>query len=27
MYGKQIANPLAAIWSGAMMFEFFGEED
>ncbi|NUF29859.1 tartrate dehydrogenase [Acinetobacter oleivorans] len=27
IYGKQIANPIAAIWSGAMMFEFFGEED
>ncbi|MFW1836821.1 isocitrate/isopropylmalate family dehydrogenase, partial [Acinetobacter baumannii] len=22
IYGKQIANPIAAIWSGAMMFEF-----
>ena len=27
IYGKQIANPIAAIWSGAMMFEFFGEDE
>jgi tartrate dehydrogenase/decarboxylase/D-malate dehydrogenase len=25
IYGKGIANPIAMIWSGAMMFEFLGE--
>ncbi len=25
IYGKGIANPLAMIWSGAMMLEFLGE--
>lgn len=27
IYGKQIANPIAAIWSGAMMLEFLGNGD
>ncbi len=27
IYGKNIANPIAMIWSGAMMFEFFGQDD
>ncbi|THC43243.1 tartrate dehydrogenase [Massilia sp. Mn16-1_5] len=27
IYGKNIANPIAMIWSGAMMFEFLGQGD
>jgi tartrate dehydrogenase/decarboxylase/D-malate dehydrogenase len=27
IYGKNIANPIAMIWSGAMMFEFLGRGD
>lgn len=27
IFGKQIANPVAMIWSGAMMLEFLGEGD
>lgn len=27
IFGKNIANPIAMIWSGAMMLEFLGEED
>jgi len=25
--GKGIANPMAAVWAGAMMLEFLGEEE
>ncbi len=25
IYGQKIANPVAMIWAGALMFEFFGE--
>ena len=27
IFGQQIANPIAAIWSGAMMLEFLGDDD
>jgi tartrate dehydrogenase/decarboxylase/D-malate dehydrogenase len=27
IYGRNIANPIAMIWSGAMMFEFLGQGD
>ena len=27
IFGKNIANPIAMIWSGAMMLEFLGEQD
>lgn len=27
IFGKNIANPIAMVWSGAMMFEFFGRKD
>ena len=27
IFGKNIANPIAMIWSGAMMLEFLGEHD
>jgi tartrate dehydrogenase/decarboxylase/D-malate dehydrogenase len=27
IYGKNIANPIAMIWSGAMMLEFLGQGD
>ena len=27
IYGKNIANPIAMIWSGAMMLDFFGQQD
>ncbi|MDX7986861.1 tartrate dehydrogenase [Xenorhabdus sp. 12] len=27
IYGKNIANPIAMIWSGAMMLQFLGEKD
>jgi tartrate dehydrogenase/decarboxylase/D-malate dehydrogenase len=26
IYGQSIANPIAQIWSGAMMLEFIGEK-
>jgi tartrate dehydrogenase/decarboxylase/D-malate dehydrogenase len=27
IYGKNIANPIAMIWSGAMMLDFLGQRD
>jgi tartrate dehydrogenase/decarboxylase / D-malate dehydrogenase len=27
IYGKNIANPIATIWSGALMLDFLGGED
>ena len=27
IYGKNIANPIAMIWSGAMMLDFLGQGD
>ena len=27
IFGQQIANPIAAIWSGAMMLEFLGDDN
>jgi tartrate dehydrogenase/decarboxylase/D-malate dehydrogenase len=27
IYGKNIANPVAMIWSGAMMLDFIGGSD
>ena len=27
IFGKNIANPIAMIWSGAMMLDFLGEHD
>src|SRR5699024_10052552 len=27
IYGQNIANPIAMIWSAAMMLEFFGQEN
>ena len=27
IHGRNIANPLAAIWAGAMMLDFLGEEE
>ena len=27
IYGKNIANPIGQIWSGAMMLEHLGEHD
>jgi len=27
IFGKQIANPIAMIWSGAMMLDFLGNDD
>ena len=27
IYGKKVANPVAQIWSGAMMLEHFGHAD
>ncbi|MFW2154111.1 isocitrate/isopropylmalate family dehydrogenase, partial [Acinetobacter gyllenbergii] len=27
IYGQQIANPIAAIWSGAMMLDFLADGD
>ena len=26
IYGQRIANPIAAIWAGAMMLDFLGEK-
>ena len=27
IYGKNIANPIAMIWSGALMLDFLGHRD
>ena len=27
IYGKKVANPIAMIWSGAMLLDFFGHRD